>query len=336
MKRIMMIFSVFLFSIYVLCSLEFTVLHTNDHHGSTLSVMWGDYEVAGLEVRAYLIEQHRTENTLLLDAGDLNTGQTISNSFAAEPDIKSYNIIGYDAMALGNHEFYGGLGRLRRQMRWAEFPFLSANIFHREQVAGSDIEGGFSIDWDGDDDIGSVSLYSAFRPFIIKTLPNGLRVAILGLTTTLKEFSDEVIVIDEVRIANYLVPRLREEADVVIALTHLGIYDVGNDSPYESGYVGSLRLAMEVEGIDLIIDGDSHTLLEEPLIVNGTPILQAGHRGRYLGKASAFFDPDTAEFTLLSWECIPLYFGRNRNPLLRNQSETSTAVKELLDGFISD
>jgi 5'-nucleotidase/UDP-sugar diphosphatase len=67
-----------------------------------------------------------------------------------------------------------------------------------------------------------------------------------------------------------------------------------------------MRLAHEVEGIDLIVDGHSHTLLEEPIVINGTPIVQAGERGRYLGRAVLYFDAETNDVSLREWECISL------------------------------
>jgi 5'-nucleotidase/UDP-sugar diphosphatase len=242
-----------------------TVLYTNDVHGhpvkfSNLSVP----DVGGLPARATLVKEIRSKNknVLLLDAGDLNTGQAASNFFKAKPDILGYNYMGYDAMVLGNHEFDNPIHILREQMDLAKFPFLSANVKIRN----------------GD---------HLAIPYIIKQFSR-FKVAIFGLTTTEAkvtgnpDYIKDLIIEDEIEVAKKLVPYLRKRADVVIALTHLGIYEGVNR--------GSKRLATRVGGIDLIVDGNTDTKLEVPLVINDpdsthqTLIVQAWHWGLVLGK----------------------------------------------------
>jgi len=245
------------------------VLHTNDTHGHPVKFFqYPAPDVGGLPARATVVarirEQHR--NVLVLDAGDLNTGRLESNLFKARPDLEGYNYIGYDAMAIGNHEFDNPIGVLREQMELATFPFISANV----RTKGGE--------------------YLA-EPYIIKEL-NGLKVAIFGLTTKETEVignpenTRDLVFEDEIEIANNLVPELRRKADLVIALVHLGIYD--------SSSKGSKRLAYEVSGIDLIVDGHSHTKLDAPIVVthpltgHNTPIVQAWKWGLILGKVDLF------------------------------------------------
>ena len=245
------------------------VLHTNDTHGHPVKFFqYPAPDVGGLPARATVLarirEQHR--NVLVLDAGDLNTGRLESNLFKARPDLEGYNYIGYDAMAIGNHEFDNPIGVLREQMELATFPFISANV----RTKGGE--------------------YLA-EPYIIKEL-DGLKVAIFGLTTKETEVignpenTRDLVFEDEIEIANNLVPELRRKADLVIALVHLGIYD--------SSSKGSKRLAYEVSGIDLIVDGHSHTKLDAPIVVthpltgHNTPIVQAWKWGLILGKVDLF------------------------------------------------
>jgi len=298
-KKIVFLFILSVYFVFSFC-VELMILHTNDHHGSLFNY-WNEFnEVAGIAERAHIIKQITAdqENFLILDAGDINTGIYESNIFDAEPDIIAYNMIGYDAVTLGNHEFYGGLHKVQKQIQWADFPMLSANI--------TNLEGEY---------IG--------QPYTIFNMPNGLNVAILGLTTTHKKLHSDFVVKDDVQVAMELVPLLREKADVVIALTHLGIYDFSRDTLY-----GSIRLATNVSGIDMIIDGDSHTLLNEPVIVNGTPIVQVGHRGRYLGKALLNFDVATGMVDLTSWEAIPLMRDWDEEPF-----EADINISEMLGEF---
>ena len=91
----------------------------------------------GMAARKTLIDRIRNEvesqggKTLVLSAGDINTGVPESDIQEAKPDFIGMNMIGYDAMALGNHEFDNPLDVLLKQEKWANFPFLAANIFYR-------------------------------------------------------------------------------------------------------------------------------------------------------------------------------------------------------------
>ena len=241
------------------------VLHTNDTHGHPVKFFqYPAPDVGGLPARATVVNRikEQNRNVLVLDGGDLNTGRSESNLFKARPDLEGYNYIGYDAMVLGNHEFDNPIGVLREQMELANFPFISANV----RTKGGE--------------------YLA-KPFIIKEF-DGFKVAIFGLTTKETEiignpeYTRDLVFEDEIEVAKNLVPELRRKADLVIGLVHLGIYD--------STSRGSKRLAHEVSGIDLIVDGHSHTKLDSPIVVthpltgHNTPIVQAWKWGLILGR----------------------------------------------------
>ena len=104
-----------------------TVLHTNDHHGRFWQSSDGEY---GMSARKTLVDRIRAEvesaggSVLLLSGGDINTGVPESDLQQAEPDFKGMNRIGYDAMAVGNHEFDNPLEVLLKQRDWADFPML--------------------------------------------------------------------------------------------------------------------------------------------------------------------------------------------------------------------
>jgi 5'-nucleotidase/UDP-sugar diphosphatase len=135
-------------------------------------------------------------------------------------------------------------------------------------------------------------------PWIIKDF-SGFKVGIFGLLTTAsKEYLwNGFSVTDELSAAEAAVNELKSAgADMVIALTHLGM-------DAEEGAVSSKTLAAAVPGIDLIIDGHSHTYIDEPVRVNGVPIVSAGEYGRYLGKA----DISVSEGKLkVGWQVIPV------------------------------
>lgn len=241
-----------------------TILHTNDHHGRFWKNSKGEY---GLAARKTVVDRVRAEtaagggHVLLLDAGDVNTGVPESDMLDAEPDIRGMNAMGYDAMAVGNHEFDNPLNVLRRQQGWMNFPLLAANIY----------------------DASGQRLFPAYHLFRL----SGLTVAVFGLTTETTAIvgNPEHIrgltfrsAVDEAR---ELVPQLRRQADVVVALAHLGYAE--SELP-GIPQTGSEILARAVPGIDLIVDGHSHTRLDAPVIENGTVIVQAGEYGRYVGQ----------------------------------------------------
>jgi 5'-nucleotidase / UDP-sugar diphosphatase len=262
------------------------VLHTNDHHGHPLAFF--DYPSpgqGGLPARASLVKAIRAEapNVLLLDAGDLNTGRPESNFFKAEPDLLGYNFIRYDAMALGNHEFDVDMARMQAQIKASDFPWLCANA----KLAGDYLPN--------------------VKPYIIKAYP-GFRVAILGLVTASTAHTGNpanvqgITFEDEVAVAAELVPELKAKADIVIALVHMGIYD--DDT------LGSRRLAAEVPGLALVIDGHTHTRLDAPVMVTNKvsgeaiPVVQAKDWGLYLGKAALTFK--NGAVTALDWTAVPV------------------------------
>ena len=235
---------------------ELTVLHTNDHHGTVVS----KDGKAGLAERATYVKGIRNsyDHVLVLDAGDLNTGSALSNMFNAEPDIKAYNMIGYDALVLGNHEFDGSLEKLKQQMKLAKHPWIAANI----------------VDSTGNPFV---------KPYIIKDF-DGLKVGILGLTTvrtTVVASPDKSLqFLDEIETARKYVNILRndEKVDLLILLGHIGSVEEAENQNT------SLNIAASVAGIDLIIDGHSHSKFEEPLVINNTPIVSANEWGKFMGE----------------------------------------------------
>ncbi len=112
---------------------KITILHTNDHHGHFWRNDYGEYGGGAENAGRWHPERGGggRGSVLLLSGGDINTGVPESDLQDAEPDFRGMNLIGYDAMAVGNHEFDNPLSVLRQQEKWAKFPFLSANIYQK-------------------------------------------------------------------------------------------------------------------------------------------------------------------------------------------------------------
>ncbi|MGR0278988.1 bifunctional UDP-sugar hydrolase/5'-nucleotidase UshA [Marinomonas dokdonensis] len=242
-----------------------TILHTNDHHGRFWQNRNGEY---GMAARKTLIDNIREEvaleggNSLLLSGGDINTGVPESDLQDAEPDFRGMNMLKYDAMALGNHEFDNPLEVLKQQQEWAGFPFLSANILDEET---------------------GKPLFDAYHIFQVADL----KVAVVGFTTddTAKlgnpEYLEGIKIESPIEVAKTLIPKVSKKADIVIAATHMGHYDNGQ---HGGNAPGDVTLARTVPGIDVIVGGHSQIPLTEPDEQNGTLILQAHEWGKYVGR----------------------------------------------------
>ena len=279
---------------------QITVLHTNDHHGRFWKNSDGEY---GMAARKTLIDGIRADvaakggYSLLLDGGDVNTGVPESDLQDAVPDFKGMNLIGYDAMAVGNHEFDKPLSVLKMQRDLAQFPMLSANIY----------EGG----------------ERKFVPYKIFNL-GGVRVGVMGLTT---EDTYKMVHPDNVKNIEFrsviaeaakVVPELRAKADVVIAATHMGHYE---DGKHGTQAPGDVQMARAVKGIDLVVGGHTQNpacmkaenVLDRAYVPgteckpdrqNGTWIVQAHEWGKYVGRAD--FEYRNGEFKLVKYALIPV------------------------------
>lgn len=264
---------------------KITIIHTNDHHGRFWPNKDGEY---GMAARATLIKELREDvkknggYSLLLSAGDINTGVPHSDLQFAEPDFKGMSLLGYDAMAIGNHEFDNPLETLFQQQRWSNFPFLSANIYYKDNQK------------------------RPFSPHHSWTFDD-LKITVFGLTTEDTPLKTNAIntaklnFVPSVEEAKKLVPKLRKETDILIALTHTGHYV---DEQHGANAPGDVTLARQVSGIDLIVGGHTQKPLFKPDIQNNTIIVQAYEWGKYVGRVDLeFLD---GKITLKNYELIPV------------------------------
>ena len=283
-----------------------TVLHTNDNHGRFWHNEKGEY---GMAARKTLLDQLRSEAkikghaVLLLSGGDINTGIPESDLQHAEPDFKGMSLLGYDAMALGNHEFDNPLSVLAKQQNWANFPLLSANIV--EKSSGK-------------------NAFDAYKIFE----KNGLTIAVIGLTTTdtakigNPQYIGHLEFKDPVPVTANLAKEIKAKynPDITIAVTHMGHFI---DAKHGINAPGDVTLARSLPAntLDMIIGGHS----QEPVCMasenvnddsfkpglacnpdqqNGTWIMQAHEWGKYVGKAE--FKLENGELSLLDYKLMPV------------------------------
>ncbi|MDQ5844919.1 MAG: metallophosphatase [Acidobacteriota bacterium] len=249
-----------------------TILHTNDTHSQIDPIPANDKQnggKGGVARRATLVKRVRKENpnTLLIDAGDSFQGTPYFNFFKGEVEFKSMSMIGYDAATLGNHEFDNGVDSLAAAMKFANFDFVSSNY-----------------------DVRGTPLESRVKPYVVRKLA-GMRIGLFGLgisptgLITPENFKG-VKYSEPVGAARGVVKLLRgqERCQLVIGMTHLGYYPNPKDNE-----VGDSQVAAQVDGIDFIASGHTHTFMKQPVVAktpNGsnTIIFQVGKSGIYLGR----------------------------------------------------
>lgn len=285
---------------------KITILHTNDHYGHFWRSEYGEY---GLAAQKTLVDSIRKEvaqeggSVLLLSGGDINTGVPESDLQDAEPDFRGMNLIGYDAMAVGNHEFDNPLTVLRQQEKWAKFPFLSANIYQKS--TGERL----------------------FKPWAIFTRQD-IKIAVIGLTTddTAKIGNPEYFTDIEFRKpaeeAKVVIQELNmnEKPDVIIATTHMGHYDNGDHGSNAPGDVEMAR-SLPAGSLEMIVGGHSQDPVcmasenkKQVNYVPGTPcapdkqngiwIVQAHEWGKYVGRAD--FEFRNGEMKMVNYQLIPV------------------------------
>ena len=248
------------------------ILHTNDVHGHMFPFSYGDEkDVGGVARRATMIEEMRSQckdALLVLDAGDVFTRGPLANAYKGEPDIAVLNAIGYDALAIGNNEYKGDEGLagqkiMFERIKQVQFPVLCGNCTYKD--TGKPIVPPFTI-----------------------IQQNGLKVGIFSVTAPRAATypqAEGLSIEDPIQAAERIVPTLKNEADVIVALTHIG-YDLDK------------QLAAQVPDIDIIVGGDSHTWLYHPELirassnqdafwVGGPIIVQDGEWGKCLGELTA-------------------------------------------------
>lgn len=227
-----------------------TILYTNDMHAQLLPDDNGRGGWAGVAAYFKQVRKERGD-VLILDAGDMTQGSPVSTVYDGKPIFEVMNAAGYDAATLGNHEFDNGPNLIAEFRKIASFPLLSANVLRGGELVAD----------------------APSRMFKI----NDIDIAVLGLTTSNAIQNKELLILPAEDVARKQVPELKGKAHLVIALTHLGVKR-------------DLNLARQVEGIDVILGGHSHTALRTPLKAGETLVCQSGGQGRYVGELRLTID----------------------------------------------
>lgn len=253
------------------------VLHTNDTHSCImpLNPNLADTAVAGrggFLRRVAMIKEERAKNPdlLLIDSGDFSQGSPFYTMFKGDVEIGLMNLMGYDAVTIGNHEFDFGLENMARIFKMAKFPVVCANY----DFTGTCVEG-------------------LVKPYVI-IKRNGLRIGLFGLSPQLEGLVDlskckGVTYLDPIEVGNRVAAELKHDkkCDVVICVSHLGWL-----RPDE---MGDQKLLASSKDIDLVLGGHSHSYFKDLRYVNNAdgkavPVDQNGKNAMYVGKLTLSFD----------------------------------------------
>ena len=249
-----------IFNSAICAAAELVIFHTNDMHSRVQDNDDGG-ESIGLAEMAAAVKTVKAKNpaTLWLDAGDTFHGMPMITISKGENLVPLLNAAGLDAMTAGNHDFNYGSAQLEKLAKGLKFPLLDANTVRKKN--------------------GKL----VFKPYKIFKV-NGIKVGVFGLSTPETAYMTnpknvrEVEFLNPVDVSKEMIKKLRPKCDVLIAVMHMGL-----DA---SSKFTSERIARETEGIDLIVDGHSHTALADGMLVNDTLIVQTGWHEHRLGKAT--------------------------------------------------
>ncbi len=261
---------------------KLTLLHSNDLHGDFLAEKVDDKLIGGVSRLSGYINKVRDEekNVIYSISGDMFRGSLIDSEFQGLSTIEIMNLLAPDVVTIGNHEADYGLAHMLFIEKCASFPIINANMYIKY--------------------IGT----RLFNSHFIKEI-DGMRVMFIGILTeeVLKNTKSEGVVgtlidiQDAVSEISKICDAYRtEDVDLTVLLTHIGIEE-------------DKKLAEALDpacGIDIIIGGHSHTLLEEPCVVAGIPIVQAAVGTDQIGRFDIMVDTDKNCIDSYTWQCIPI------------------------------
>jgi 5'-nucleotidase len=263
---------------------KFTILHSNDMHGDFLAEVGGaeGHLIGGLSLLSGYINRVRREeeNVLYVIAGDMVQGSLIDAEYKGVSTMEIMNYLAPDVVALGNHEFDYGLPHLLFLEKMANFPIVNANLYIKKY--SKRLMHPYAI-------IRKAGFDILFTGIITEKVIDSIKKdPLIGSIITLEEASREVGVITNAY--------KNDDIDLTILLTHIG---------FES----DLQLAAMLKpewGVDMIIGGHSHTILEQPAQVNNILITQAGVGTNQVGRFDILVDDDTNSIVDYRWQLIPI------------------------------
>lgn len=263
---------------------KFTILHNNDIHGDFLAeVKGGEGDLlGGLSYLSGYINKVRKEekNVLYVISGDMVQGSLIDAEYKGISTMEIMNYLAPDVVTLGNHEFDYGLPHLLFLEKMANFPIVNANLYIKKYNKRL-MKPFHIIKKDGFDIL--------FTGIITEKIMDSLKTdKLVGSFVDLQEASQEVG-----KICNAY---KNDDIDLTILLTHIG---------YDSD-VALAKMLKPEWGVDIIIGGHSHTVMDKPTKVNNILISQVGVGSDQIGRYDIEIDDDTNSIVSCKWQLIPI------------------------------
>ncbi len=261
---------------------KLTLLHSNDLHGDFMAREVDKTLLGGTSMLSGYVSKvrHEEKNVLYAISGDMFRGSVIDSEYQGLSTIEIMNMIAPDVVTIGNHEVDYGIGHLLFVEKCANFPIINANMY----LSSTNVR--------------------MFRSHIIKKI-DGMRVLFIGVLTdgALSKVKHEDLIgsLIEIRDAAKEIGRVcnayrTENIDLTVLLTHIG-FEADKE----------LAAALDPDwGVDIIIGGHSHTLLESPVMVNGIPIVQAASGTAQIGRFDIDIDLDNNCVASYHWQLIPI------------------------------
>ena len=279
---------------------KLTILHSNDIHGDFLPKTADGIETGGLPRLSGFVKKVRSEekNVIYAMAGDMFRGSIIDSEYMGLSTIDLMNTLSPDIATVGNHEVDYGVAHLLFLEKCARFPLINANL------------------------IITLSNTRMFEPYRVLTV-DGMNILFIGILTeeVIASTRSEKVIgtfidIDEAaREIGVICDNYRtKDTDMVVLLTHIGIE-------------ADRQLAAKLDpdyGVDFIIGGHSHTLMDAPEVVNGIPIVQAGSGSGQIGRFDIVYDTGSHAVESYTWQCVPVN---------EKTADNDGIIAEILDSY---
>lgn len=285
--------------------LKLTLLHSNDMHGDFLAeIQEGSGSlIGGLSLLSGYISKVRAteENVIYAIAGDMVQGSLIDTEYRGASTMELMNFLSPDVVTLGNHELDYGLPHLLFLEKVANFPIVNANLYMKKYGK------------------------RLMTPYIIMEV-GGFKIMFIGILT---ETTMDSIALDEligtfvsiedaaIEVGKICNAYKSSDIDLTIALTHIG-------------FDSDIKLAKLLDpawGVDIIIGGHTHTILDRPEVVNDILIVQAGEGTNQIGRFDLVVDEKTNAIVKWNWQLVPIDLST---------SSPDAALEEFLEGFRSE
>ncbi len=263
---------------------KFTILHSNDMHGDFLAeARQGKGKlIGGLALLSGYINRVRQEeeNVLYVISGDMVQGSLIDSEYKGISTMEIMNYLAPDVVALGNHEFDYGLPHLLFLEKMANFPIVNANLYVKKY--NKRLMNPYKI-------INQAGFDILFTGIITEKVMDSINMdKLVGSFISLEEAGQEVG-----KICNAY---KNDDIDLTILLTHIG---------FESD-IKLAKMLKKQWGVDMIIGGHSHTVLQKPEKVNNILIAQAGVGSDQVGRFDITVDDDSNSIVDYQWQLIPI------------------------------